>query len=303
MIWKDEEFIINTLKNSPIMIPSVEFVNQTRQELQHRAQILSKKEIMLTKYLLGSGVVAALMIVAWLTFLSGSHQLNTAINAGINLITSRPSITANTNTEPVVFIYHTHNLESFKPDLGSSLTGKTVESRDINITLVGKHLSEKLEELGVKTLVDQTDYTIKPNFDFSGSYQLSRKTVSSALKTNPSLKMVFDVHRDSLTRGKTTTQIDDKDLATIHFVIASSNENYQENLRLAQKIKKGIEKLYPSLSPQITLKKPEGDTGQSYNQDLFDDSLLIEIGGIENSLQEEYRAADILAQAISNIIH
>ncbi|RAP78539.1 stage II sporulation protein P [Paenibacillus montanisoli] len=301
MTRKNEEFIINTLKHSPDMNPSIEFVNRTRQELLHRAQNTNTNENMFIKYLLRSGLVAALMLVAWFTFFSGSQQLNTAIHAGLSIFTSRSSVISNTNAKPVVFIYHTHNLESFKPELGSSLIGKSVESRDINITRVGKYLSEKLEEFGVKTLVDQTDYTTKPNYNFSDSYQLSRTTVSSALKTNPSLKMVFDVHRDSLTRDKTTTKINGKDVATIHFVIASSNEKYKENLKLASELKKQIEQLYPRLSPQISLKNPAGDTSRSYNQELFNHSLLIEIGGMENSLQEEYRAAEILAQAISNI--
>lgn len=44
------------------------------------------------------------------------------------------------------------------------------------------------------------------------------------------------------------------------------------------------------------------NTGNAeYNQSLATDSALIEIGGIENTLEESYRTVDALAEVVSEI--
>jgi stage II sporulation protein P len=304
MTQKNEEYIINSLRNSPDLIPSNEFVSKTRNELQLRARNMSKKKPIYSKYIISTGLAVSMILIAWITLFSGSNQINTAaiINAG-QIITNPQNIITDVKNEPLVFIYHTHNRESFVPELKISSPDEA-QSSDINknITSVGRYLSEKLEELGVKTLVDQSDYESKPNFDFKDSYKLSRTTVVNALQSNPTLKMVFDVHRDSLPRDKTTVKINGNDVATVRFVVANSNEKYEENMKFASTLHDQLESLYPGLSPQIFLvKQPEGESSQSYNQDLFINSLFIEIGGPENSLIEEYRAVDILAQIIAEL--
>lgn len=303
MEHQNESSIIDALKNAPDMNPSPEFVSRTRQELLRRARNNRNNERLAKKYARGAALAAAVVLAAWITLFSGSRQIQTAVQTGLNIMTPQPSVLSTTTAEPVVFIYHTHNLESFKSELPSprietDTYNAAVESHDRNITLVGKHLGQKLDDLGVKTLVDDTDYTSKPDYNFSDAYRLSRTTVSAALKSTPSLQMVFDVHRDSLTRDKTTDKLNGTDVAAIRFVVARTGEYEQANRKLATDLQHQIETMHPSLAPQITV-----TTTASYNQDLLPESLLIEIGGQENSLQEEYRAAEILAQAISNTVH
>jgi stage II sporulation protein P len=60
-----------------------------------------------------------------------------------------------------------------------------------------------------------------------------------------------------------------------------------------------IKALHPGLSPQVSLLNSLTESSRAYNQDLFINSLFIEIGGPENSLDEEYRAVSILAQIIA----
>ncbi|MDQ0888783.1 stage II sporulation protein P [Paenibacillus sp. V4I9] len=302
MTQPDEEYIINILKKSPDMNPSIEFVHKTRQELKYIVNNNRNKAIHFRKYLISSGLTVSLILITWITFFSGIHQMNTAIHAGLNIINPKQTVITEAKNEPLVFIYHTHNRESFVPEL-QSISPEEAQSIDINknITSVGKHLSEKLEDFNIKALVDRTDYASEPNFSYKDSYRLSRETMVSAIKSNPALKMVFDIHRSSLPREKTTTKINGIDIAKIQFVVSISNKHYQENIKFASKLHDQLESLYQGLSSQVTLKDAPTESSLSYNQDLFPNSLLVEIGGPENSLEEEYRAVDLLSKAIADL--
>ncbi|SFM43608.1 stage II sporulation protein P [Paenibacillus sp. 1_12] len=257
------------------------------------------------KYLLISGIsIGMIILTTWLTYFSGSQQINSAIYASFNSIKAAKhpnNITPQEKTEPLVFIYHTHNRESFVPELQIT-SPEEAQSIDINknITSVGKHLSEKLEGLKIKALVDRTDYGSETNFSYADSYKLSRVTVVNALKINPSLKMVFDIHRNSLPREKTTISINGSNVAKVQFVVTRSNTKYQDNIKFTNTLHDKIQTNYPGL-PQVLIKDASPETSLSYNQDLLQNSLVIEIGGPENSLEEEYRAVDILAQTIAEL--
>ena len=41
---------------------------------------------------------------------------------------------------------------------------------------------------------------------------------------------------------------------------------------------------------------------ETYNQDIIGESVLLNIGGVENTLEEEYRTVDVLAEVIREII-
>ena len=56
-----------------------------------------------------------------------------------------------------------------------------------------------------------------------------------------------------------------------------------------------LEEAYPGLSKGVITKEGPNSNGV-YNQDLLDTSMLIEIGGYENTLEEMYRSADAIAE-------
>lgn len=210
---------------------------------------------------------------------------------------SLPPAKPDTGDNKVAFIYHTHNRESWVPELEKAT--KDVSSKTTNITLVGKRLAEKLEEAGIGSLHSDTDYpsTVK-DFNYAYSYKYSKKTVKEAMASSGDLKMFFDLHRDSQKRKYTTTEIDGTSYAQVYFVIGNKNPNWKENEAFATKIHNALEKKYPGISRGIWGKT----TGNAeYNQSLASESALIEIGGIENTLEECYRTADALAEVISSI--
>lgn len=201
--------------------------------------------------------------------------------------------------EPVVFIYHSHNRESWLPELGED--AKNPESGEINITLVGRRLAERLEEKGVGTLHSNVDYmTAIEDYRWELSYKYSKNTVVEAMSRHEGLTYLFDIHRDSQPRGYTTATIDGKAYAQVYFIIGKGNPDWRENESFAARIHGRLEERYPGISRGIWGKDASSGNGE-YNQSLSPNSLVIEIGGIENTLEECYRTADALAEIIAEL--
>jgi stage II sporulation protein P len=212
-----------------------------------------------------------------------------------------PKLTDKLSTEgrKVVFIYHSHNRESWYPELKAPT--KYPDSDTVNVTLVGKRLAKSLESLGVGSTHSSKDYlTTVQGYNRNYSYKYSLQTVRQALASNKQLKFFFDIHRDSQRRNKTTVTINQKDYAQVYFIIGHRNPNWRENEQFANQIHERLQKDYPGLSRGVWGKTAANGNGE-YNQSIAPDSVLIEIGGVDNTLQESYRTADILAKVIAEL--
>ena len=113
-----------------------------------------------------------------------------------------------------------------------------------------------------------------------------------------SLKYFIDIHRDSVEKNITTTNINGKNYAKILFVVGLEHNNYKENLSTAEKINTIANKYYPGLSRGIYKKEGPGVDG-IYNQDISSNSILIEVGGKDNNIDEVLNTTE----AISNILY
>ena len=118
---------------------------------------------------------------------------------------------------------------------------------------------------------------------------------------NPSLKYFIDVHRDSLTRDKTTTEINGKNYVKIIFLIGLENPNFEKNLEFTTRINNKINELYPGLSKGIYKKGGEGVNGV-YNQDFSENTILVEFGGNENTIDEVFNSTVAFTTAFESII-
>ncbi|HLR23943.1 MAG TPA: stage II sporulation protein P [Pseudogracilibacillus sp.] len=206
-----------------------------------------------------------------------------------------------TDGREVVFLYNSHNRESFLPHLPDETDTDHAYHEEVNITKISDHLKENLEKNGIGTMVDDTDIMQILNdkgWKYGKSYDASRPVVETALDENDDLQYVVDVHRDSLPRDKTTKEIDDTNYATILFVIGAEHKNFEKNLELATALHKKIEKTYPGLSKGVIQKEGANSNGV-YNQDMSDNAILIEVGGFENSLEEMYRTADVFSEVFT----
>ncbi|WP_058301954.1 stage II sporulation protein P [Gorillibacterium timonense] len=203
--------------------------------------------------------------------------------------------------EKIVLIYSSHNRESYLPNLNNVTDPDKAYSAKTNVTLVGDRLAAQLEKRGVGAVNYNTDYTsVVKNFNYLYSYKYSNKTVKEAFAAHPEIKFVFDVHRDSLKRSKTTATINGKAYAQIYFIIGQRNPHWQKNEAFAAQIHELLENRMPGLSRGIWGKTPHEGNAE-YNQTLADNSVLVEIGGPYNSLEECYRTADILAEVIAEL--
>jgi stage II sporulation protein P len=149
--------------------------------------------------------------------------------------------------------------------------------------------------------VNTTNFTkqvLEKDMKYWQSYDVSRPAVQQAMKQNKEIKLVFDLHRDSFGKKVTTVTINGQKYARTAFVIGAENPSYEKNLAMAKELSSRLDKKYPGLNRMIAKKKGKGMDG-NYNQDLSSQSILIEIGGYENNLEELNRTATALADVIS----
>ncbi|MFM9327789.1 stage II sporulation protein P [Paenibacillus mesotrionivorans] len=201
-----------------------------------------------------------------------------------------------------VFIYHTHNRESWKNVAGSK-SGSSVDDAKTNITLVGQELGRVLQQKGVPAITANDDIAgrlVLKNLSFTQSYSESRKTILEAKNTNPALSYLFDIHRDAdVPRSQTTVTINGKAYARIMFVVGTGNPGYEDNAVFAETLKELLEKKYPGLSRGILVKSAHQGNGE-YNQSLSPTSLLLEFGGVNNTLEENKRTAAAFADVFAD---
>ncbi|PRS10298.1 stage II sporulation protein P [Bacillus atrophaeus] len=208
-----------------------------------------------------------------------------------------------TGDRKVVYIYHTHNTESYLPLLKGETNPDMARHSKANVTLVGGMFGKALEAQGVGATVDKTDIQAKLNkkgLNYARSYDESRPVVKEALTKNSNLQYIIDIHRDSKRKKNTTTTIKGKSYARLAFVVGKKTANFEENYKLASELHKLMEKKYPGLSTGVFSKGSPGDNGV-YNQDLNDRALLLEFGGVDNNLEELQHTADATADVFSEL--
>lgn len=206
-----------------------------------------------------------------------------------------------TGDRDVVFLYNTHNRESFLPHLPDITDPNQAHHGEVNITKVSERLAKSLGSYGIGTSVDQTDIMSVLNnkgWGYGRSYEASREVATEALATNKDIQYIFDIHRDSMRKDVTTQEIDGESYARVLFVVGAEYANYEKNLAIATDLHGLINEKYPGLSRQVITKEGPGNNG-IYNQDLLENSLLIEFGGVDNTLEELYRTADAIAEIFS----
>ena len=208
------------------------------------------------------------------------------------------------SAEPQILIMHTHATESYQNHsqlyYDPEYTCRSTDSSQ-NMTSVGKIITERLNALGYNTLQDTTlhDY---PNYN--GSYDRSKATVESYLNRYPSIKVVLDIHRDAIersdgTRIKPVVIIDGKRYAQVMIISGADNgylnmPNFKKNLRFASWLQNSMETLYPGFTRPVLFDY------RNYNQQLTTGSLLIEVGGHANTLEEAQNAGLLIANSLAH---
>lgn len=206
-----------------------------------------------------------------------------------------------TGDRKVVYIYNSHNRESFLPHLPDVNDPDQAHHSKVNITMVSDRLAKSLEAKGIGAEVEDKDIgnlLDEKGMEYWQSYEASRGVVQEAFAANKDIQFSFDLHRDALNRKHTTKEMEGKDYARIIFVVGEDHPKFEKNLQLATELHYLLEEKYPGLSRGVLRKGGSGTNG-IFNQDLSENALLIEFGGPENNLDEMYRSADAFAEVFS----
>lgn len=219
-----------------------------------------------------------------------------------------PDINITNTQNPQVLIVHTHTSESYmKDDSGfyyDSFYPRTTDNTQ-NITRVGQAITDKLKENGINTI---HDITYHDNPTYNGSYSRAAKTIEENLRKYPSIQVVLDIHRDSLGSNETgkikpVFKYKDKKSAQIMIISGCDHDqslgypNWEKNLRLALRLQKYCETLFPGITRPLNFAKVR------YNQHLTPGSMLIEVGSDANTLEEAVNTGYMLGQALSNLLN
>lgn len=216
----------------------------------------------------------------------------------INQEKTNPTVRLNKESSPLIYIYNSHQTEEYTP---SSFVEYSVMP---TVQMNNYILEEKFEEKNYQTMVEEQSIKQILNehgWNYAGSYDASRLLLEQAKNNYPSLKYFIDVHRDSLPKERTTVTIDNKNYASILFLIGLENPSYQENLSFTEKINEKLNEKYPSLSKGIYKKEGEGVNGV-YNQDFSPYTILVEMGGPDNTIDEVLNTSLAFAECFLEVI-
>jgi len=198
-------------------------------------------------------------------------------------------------TDPLVYLYNTHQTEEYDKN---SLFDYSVKP---NVMIASYILREKLNNLGVNTIVETNnmkDFLVKNNYKYNMSYHASEYFARLKTTEFPSIRYLIDIHRDSMGKNGTLLVTNDKSYARVLFVVGLEHTKSENNVGFAEKLNSVMESMYPGLSRGVSYKTGSPIHGV-YNANLEGKSVLLEIGGVENKIEE----VNNTMEALSNVIH
>ena len=222
-------------------------------------------------------------------------KLDSKINEDkiIEIIDNTENKIMNNDSKKTVYIYNTHDTEKYSLfyDNGYSITP--------DVRIASYILKDHLNDLGVNSYVQNksiNDYLKKHNLSYKGCYEASRYYLTNELINND-YKVFLDIHRDSIKRKYTLYEKDNIKYAKVLFVLTTKHKNYKGNEKFANYLNNKLNKDYKGLSRGIMKRKDV-----IFNQDISVHSILIEVGGVENSLDEINNTLKVIASILKDYI-
>lgn len=208
---------------------------------------------------------------------------------------------------PLVAIYHTHASESYLPLVKRVSTDQLAkidaeeafaDDPDITMVRVGQELAEILaKQYGIPTIHSRRFHDADGRL---GAYVQSAQTVERLLREYPTLRVLLDLHRDSPRRSLTTVTVGGKSAARILFLVGTnknlSHPNWRLNHAFASRLNEVMEELYPGLSRGLMV------TESRYNQHYLPHAMLVEFGGVDNTLDEVMLSVRLFAEVLYRVM-
>ena len=207
---------------------------------------------------------------------------------------------------PHVLIIHTHGSECYLPQGRETYTLDDVErtsDKRYNVIRVGDELEKVLSENGISAIHDRNIYD-SPSYN--GSYSRSLAAIGEALKKNPSIKVVIDIHRDAMTSAegvkyRTVANVGGEQVAQLMLVMSTGESglphpDWAENLKLAVKVQNAMASKYPGIMRPMNLRK------ERFNMHATRGSMLVEVGTSANSMAEALASVKLLGKELAAIL-
>ena len=193
--------------------------------------------------------------------------------------------------EPILYIYNTHQSEEYKSE---SLANYNITP---TVYMLANIIKKELDKNGIYTIVEDEnikDVLNKNNWLYKDSYKASRLWLENINNKYPTIRYYLDLHRDSVSES---IVIDNKRYAKMMFVLGMNHSNYEKNEVIVKKLYNYLDSKYKGIVKDTLYAKKN-----IFNQDFNENVFLIEIGGNENTLEEAYNSAMVLADAITSVI-
>lgn len=188
---------------------------------------------------------------------------------------------------PLIYIYNSHQTE----DYDYRKLDHTVKPTVLYASFI---LKDYFNDYGLISIVETSsmrDYLTKNKLDYSSSYQASRHYINNIVKEYPSIKYFIDLHRDSVGINKTLYENDNKRYAKIMFVVGMRHNNSNKNLEFITNLNNKINEKYKGFSRGV-YKRDDA----KFNQDISSTAMLIELGGVDNTLEEINNSLELFSK-------
>lgn len=191
---------------------------------------------------------------------------------------------------PIIYIYNTHDTEEYaEPSITDDSITPTVKT-------AAYILKDHLNNLDIDSIVETRKiktYLNEHNYGYNKSYTASRHYLSTAL-VEKNYDVIIDLHRDSIKRNLSVYEKDNIKYAKVLFVLSKKHENYKKNEEIVKTLNNFINKEYKGLSRGIMYR-----TDVTFNQDLSPTLILLEVGGVDNTLEEINNTLYVIANVLN----
>ena len=186
-----------------------------------------------------------------------------------------------------VYLYNTHDLEQYKD---------FIQNIKISVGNASLLLSNNLKSIGIDVIVEKQKVSDLTNNNLSKSFDISKTLVENIIQ-NENIDLFIDLHRDDEEKEVTTLELNGKKYAKVKFIVGRKNKNYMLNYNLTELINRKIKEKYPDLTRGIVL-----NDNYTYNQELSEKIIFINIGGYENDIVEVKNTIDLLGPIIKEVL-
>lgn len=204
---------------------------------------------------------------------------------------------------PAVLVIHTHSTEAYAaPGMSEYSEQVSFRSADTeeSVVAVGRELCAALEDAGIASIHCTRLFDTE---DFDHAYDRAAEAVREYLEKYPSIRLVLDVHRDAIFRPDgTLIAPTTADGAAQVMIVCGTDElgadfpDWRDNLSFAFAVQAAAKARFGDLMRGVNLR------GASFNEQLAERYLLVEVGSAGNTLDEAKAGARRFAEALAEVM-